>query len=114
MQVFENFAFHKDKLGELESLCRQYQVESLYIFGSALTHKFQPDSDVDLLVTFKDVIPENYADNYFDFRDALSKLFQRKIDLVESQTLKNPYFKHIVDTTKMQIYGRGQGIKVAI
>jgi len=52
------------------------------------------------------VSPEDYADNFFDFRDALAVLFQRKIDLVEVQTLKNPYFKQVVENTKQPVYAR--------
>ena len=90
---------------EMEILCRQYHVKQLYLFGSALTSKFRPDSDLDFLVTFHDVEQLEYADNFFDFRDALAHLFQRKVDLVESQTLKNPYFKSAVEATKVIIYG---------
>ncbi|MBK8044336.1 MAG: nucleotidyltransferase domain-containing protein [Haliscomenobacter sp.] len=90
---------------EMESLCRQYHVKRLYLFGSALTAKFRPDSDLDFLVTFHDIEPLEYADNFFDFRDALARLFQRKVDLVESQTLKNPFFKSAVDATKVIVYG---------
>ena len=90
---------------DLEILCRQYHVKQMYLFGSALTTKYRPDSDLDFLVTFQDVAPLEYADNFFDFRDALSQLFQRKVDLVESQTLKNPYFKSAVEATKVIVYG---------
>jgi len=90
---------------DIELLCRQYHVKQLYLFGSVLTKKFRPDSDLDFLVTFQGVEPLEYADNFFDFRDALAQLFQRKVDLVESQTLKNPYFKSAVDATKVIVYG---------
>jgi hypothetical protein len=90
---------------DLEILCRQYHVKQMYLFGSALTTKYRPDSDLDFLVTFQDVDPLEYADNFFDFRDALSQLFQRNVDLVEIQTLKNPYFKSAVEATKVIVYG---------
>ncbi|KAA6350858.1 hypothetical protein EZS27_001705 [termite gut metagenome] len=50
---------------EIENLCRQYHVKKLYAFGSVLTHTFNKDSDVDLIVAFEDIPVENYADNYF-------------------------------------------------
>ncbi len=90
---------------ELEILCQQYHVRQLYLFGSALATTFRPDSDLDFLVTFQDVEPLEYADNFFDFRDALAQLFQRKVGLVESQTLKNHYFKSNVEATKVIVYG---------
>jgi predicted nucleotidyltransferase len=92
---------------ELAELCTKYHVVALDLFGSALTDHYGPESDLDFVVKFGAVPPEDYADNFFDFRDALAALFQRKIDLVEVQTLKNPYFKQVVEKTKQPIYARG-------
>ena len=44
-------------------------------------------------------------DNYFDFKYALENLFGREVDLLEEQTIKNPYLKKNVDATKTLIYG---------
>ncbi len=92
-------------LKDLERLCRKHHVVSLSLFGSALTDKFGPESDLDFLVTFQGVNPETYADNFFDFRDALASLFGRKVDLVEEKTMKNPYFKEAVERNKVAVYG---------
>ncbi|MBK6933392.1 MAG: nucleotidyltransferase domain-containing protein [Saprospirales bacterium] len=97
----------------IAALCEKHGVSALFLFGSALTEHFRPDSDLDFLVTFSQVSPAEYADNFFDFRDELSALFQRKIDLVESQTLNNPYFKKIVERTKFPVYARRQSTQVA-
>ena len=97
----------------LVALCERHRVSMLYAFGSVLSERFCPDSDLDFLVTFGAIEPEAYADNYFDFRDALNALFQRKIDLMESQTLKNPYLKQVVNNSKILVYARGQGTQMA-
>jgi predicted nucleotidyltransferase len=47
----------------------------------------------------------DYFDNYFDFKYSLQDLLGREIDLLEEQTIKNPYLKKNVDSTKMLIYG---------
>ncbi len=91
----------------LAELCAKHHVVALDLFGSALTERFGPESDLDFVVMFGAVSPEDYADNFFDFRDALTALFQRKIDLVEVQTLKNPCFKQVVESTKQPVYARG-------
>ena len=45
----------------LVSLCRQFRVERLEIFGSAAKGTFQPNSsDLDFLVTFADARPGTY------------------------------------------------------
>lgn len=40
---------------ELTRLCAIYNVEKMYLFGSALTSNFNKESDVDFLVRFKDI-----------------------------------------------------------
>ncbi|MDE5881109.1 MAG: nucleotidyltransferase domain-containing protein [Muribaculaceae bacterium] len=88
-------------------LCKQYKVNSLYLFGSILTPRFCKDSDIDFLVRFdKHSIQLNdYADNFFDFQYALEDLLGRKIDLVCYDAIKNPYFLAEVDSKKQLIYG---------
>ena len=46
-----------------------------------------------------------YKVNYFDFKYSLQDLFGREVDLVEEQTIRNPYFRKSVDSTKQLIYG---------
>jgi hypothetical protein len=96
----------------LDELCERYHVESLYLFGSVLTPHFRTESDLDFLVTFKGVDLESYANNFFDFTEALHSLFGRKIDLVESQTLQNPYFREVVNSTKKLVYATGQSVQM--
>jgi predicted nucleotidyltransferase len=80
-------------------------VKALYAFGSVLTDRFKEDSDIDLIVTFNDIPVEDYADNYFDFKFSLQDIFNRQVDLLEEQAIKNPYFKKNVNSTKQLIYG---------
>jgi len=86
-------------------LCKQYHVKTLYVFGSALTDKFSRDSDVDLIVDFNELPVEDYADNYFDFKFSLQDIFNRPIDLLEEQAIKNPYFLQNINRHKQLIYG---------
>jgi predicted nucleotidyltransferase len=90
---------------EIEHLCKQYNVKKLYAFGSVLTDAFNKDSDVDLIVTFESIPVESYADNYFDFKFSLQDIFQRPVDLLEEQAIKNPYFKQSINQKKQLIYG---------
>jgi len=46
----------------------EYDVERLYAFGSAMTDNFSDNSDIDLLVKFKQIPFEKYADNYFELK----------------------------------------------
>ncbi|MDE6632219.1 MAG: nucleotidyltransferase domain-containing protein [Muribaculaceae bacterium] len=88
-------------------LCRLYKVRSLAVFGSILTDRFNEHSDVDMLVDFEPMDHEmfDYVSNYFNFRDALELLFNRKVDLIEEKALRNKYFISNVNRTKQIIYG---------
>ena len=46
----------KDKLKEINEICERFDVRELYVFGSATTEKFNNNSDIDILVYFKDLI----------------------------------------------------------
>jgi predicted nucleotidyltransferase len=99
-------SFEIDKYrNKISSVCSLYNVNKLYIFGSAITDEYNYKSDVDLLVDFKNININNYADNYYDFKIELQKIFNRKIDLLELQAIKNPYFKSEIEQTKRLIYG---------
>lgn len=88
-------------------LCRRHKVKSLAVFGSILTDRFNDQSDVDLLVDFEPIDHEtfDYVENYFDLRDALERLFNRTVDLIEYGSNLNPLFKASVDKKKQMIYG---------
>ncbi len=90
---------------ELSDLCRKYAVNRLELFGSAATGSFDPDSsDLDFLVEFQDFVLANAADRYLGLLIDLEDLFGRKIDLVSSMAITNPYFKEVVDRTRVPLY----------
>ena len=94
-------------LNRIFELCRKHMVKSLAVFGSILTDRFNDQSDVDLLVDFDTTDHEkwDYVTNYFDLRDALERLFNRKVDLIEQGGLRNKYFIANIIRTKQMIYG---------
>jgi predicted nucleotidyltransferase len=89
---------------KLNELCLQHHVKQLYLFGSVLTDKFNAESDIDMLIQFAAIDLEKYFDNYMDFKENAEKLFNRKIDLVENQAIRNPIFRKVVDREKQLIY----------
>ncbi|MDR0332555.1 MAG: nucleotidyltransferase domain-containing protein [Dysgonamonadaceae bacterium] len=93
-----------EKLLLLRALCVAYDVKTMYVFGSVCTDKFNADSDIDMLVSFKELSIEKYTDNYFALHEELEKLFDRKIDLVTENSLSNPYFIQSIDETKQLLY----------
>lgn len=94
-------------LQRILELCRRHKVKTLSVFGSILTDRFNDNSDVDMLVDFEPYDPGtfDYVSNYFNLRDALEGLFNRKVDLIEYGDNLNPIFRTLVDKKKQIIYG---------
>lgn len=90
---------------QLQTLCAAHNVETLYVFGSASTDTMNQGSDIDLLVRFKTFDISKYFQNFMDFKSELKVLFNREIDLLEEQSLKNPILIKSINKTKAQIYG---------
>jgi len=91
---------------ELEIACSTFKVEELYAFGSVLTDKFSAESDLDFIVSIQTKDPIEYAENYFDLKFALEKIFNRKIDLLEQKAIRNKTFERLVNKEKMLVYAR--------
>ena len=89
----------------IRALCKKYKVRRLFVIGSIRTDRFTDASDVDMIVDFDKAEVLDYFDNYFDFKYSLEDVLGREVDLVEEQTIKNPYLKKNVDATKLLIYG---------
>lgn len=92
-------------IDNLTKLCSTYNVEKMYLFGSALNSNFNSKSDIDFLVKFKSIELSKYFENYINFKENLKKLFGRDIDLVEEQTLRNPILIKSINRTKKLVYG---------
>ena len=93
-----------NNIAKIKAVCNKQKIKSLFAFGSVCTDKFNDQSDVDLLVTFKPMDFGEYADNYFQTVDMFEKIFRRKVDLVTDKSLKNPYFIQSVNQTKTLLY----------
>lgn len=98
----EAVLFLNEHLPPLRVLARRFGVRRLYAYGSVLTNRFQPDSDVDLLVEFDEtgLQPEEIGQRYWDLLDALEALLDRPVDLQRNRVFRNPYFRDEVERTK--------------
>jgi uncharacterized protein len=91
---------------QIQRLCENHKVRTLYSFGSVNTTRFTKDSDVDLMVDFETNDPLEYTDNYFDLKFELEKILNRQVDLLESKAIKNPFLIENIDKSKILIYGQ--------
>jgi uncharacterized protein len=90
---------------KISLLCNEHMVEKLYLFGSAAKNTLNESSDVDFVVKFKTIDLANYFKNYMSFKNKLKGILHREVDLLEEQTISNPYIKESIDGSKQLIYG---------
>lgn len=102
----------EQKLDDMAELCHQFGVRKMYLFGSAITDKFdEKKSDLDLIVEMEPMPPLTRGEMLIALWEALEDLFVRRIDLITDQPIKNHYLQANIDRTKVLIYDR-EGEKV--
>lgn len=87
----------------IEAFCRKWQIRESALFGSVLRDDFHPESDVDVLVTFEPDSPWSLWD-LIDMREELRELFGRGVDLVEKESLVNPFRRRAILSSQQVIY----------
>ncbi|MFI5427660.1 nucleotidyltransferase family protein [Aeromicrobium sp. UC242_57] len=84
--------------------CEQHGVALLQVFGSAVTGRFDEDrSDIDFFVDFLPEIHDLLA-SYLALKADLEQITGRKIDLVMSDAVENPYFAAQAFRTAQNVY----------
>ncbi|MBI4918216.1 MAG: nucleotidyltransferase family protein [Acidobacteria bacterium] len=86
---------------QLAEFCRKHRVRRLSLFGSALTDRFGPDSDVDLLVEFEPGSVVGYL-ALAAMEIELSQLLGRKVDLRTPAELSRYFRDEVVRLAEVQ------------
>ncbi|WP_328530369.1 nucleotidyltransferase domain-containing protein [Nocardioides sp. NBC_00368] len=84
--------------------CERLGVARLRIFGSAASGNFDPESsDLDFFVDF---LPEvhDLLGNYLALTEELETIVGRKVDLVMSDAVENPYFAAQAFSSAQEVY----------
>jgi predicted nucleotidyltransferase len=93
------------KQPEIIALCRTHHVHRLSIYGSAVRDDFNPaTSDVDVRIEFADEAANDPLRSYFDLHDQLTALFGRKVDIISSREIENPYLRQIIENEQVTLY----------
>lgn len=90
-------------LEALAQFCRRWQVTELSLFGSVLRDDFNPESDVDVLVTIAPDASTSYWD-WPEMVDELERIFGWRVDLVAAGGLRNPFRKREILSTRRVVY----------
>ncbi|MCB0624034.1 MAG: nucleotidyltransferase domain-containing protein [Saprospiraceae bacterium] len=96
------------RMDQLNELCRKHGVARLYAFGSIVSGAFDvKTSDIDLQVELLPLTdPVTKGLTLLEFWDELEELFEKKVDLLTDQPIKNPFFRKILEETKILVYDR--------
>ena len=98
-------ALVKEKRKQIAEHCQRLNVRRLDIFGSAATGTFDPEkSDLDFFVEFENFNSPGILDRYLDLAESLEGLFDKKVDLITPDSVKNPYFRTSLESSKELVY----------
>jgi len=100
MSVAHEIVVDRDAIA---GLCQKYHVQEFSIFGSLLREDFNQSSDIDVLVSFYSDAPVSLFD-LIDMENELSTLFDREVDLVETESLTNPIRRKAILESRQVIY----------
>ncbi len=83
----------------------RFGVVRIGVFGSVVRGEERPDSDVDVLVEFRE--GEETFDHYMDLKFYLEDLFQRSVDLVIKDSIKrrlrDPILREVVSMRRTSL-----------
>lgn len=83
---------------ELEAICRRRAVKRLALFGSVLREDFGPESDIDVLIEFRD---DFEGKRIYKIYDELEQLFGgRRVDLVDPKQLSPRLKQYVLDNVE--------------
>lgn len=88
---------------DVAEFCRRWKIRRLSLFGSVLRADFRPDSDIDVLISFRPDSEWSLWD-WVEMVDELQTLFGRQVDAVEESGLKNPFRRHEILQTRRIVY----------
>ena len=96
-----------DNKDALATICRQFGIKKLDIFGSAANGSFDLDTnDIDFIVDLGGY-ERGVSQRFFRFADALDALFSRRVDLITEEQIRNPYFKRAVEKQRVNVFNAG-------
>ena len=92
------------KSQRLKSICKQFNVSRLYVFGSAAKDELRDDSDIDLIVEFDRSNYHGAFDQFMGLKETLEDFYNRPIDLLISRKFRNHIFERDVEDSKILVY----------
>jgi predicted nucleotidyltransferase len=93
-------------LPQVITLLQKHKIIQAYVYGLMFTDKFDDESDLNFLVTFEEGLdPLEKGTHLWDLYYEIKDTFNREVHIITERSLKNPYRKKEIDSTKLLIYG---------
>ena len=96
----------ESKFESVINLCIDHKVKRLFIFGSLAKGNFTSESDIDLIVEIEEEDPIKRGELLIELWNKLESLFKRKVDLLTSKKINNPFLMREIERSKQLIYER--------
>lgn len=94
-----------DKGDEIKRICMKYKVKTLSLTGSGFSGTWDPlHSDIDFIIEFQSLSPEEHADCYFGMVEELESLLGYPVDLIEMSAISNPYLRESFLSSQESLY----------
>jgi predicted nucleotidyltransferase len=87
-----------DHITAITKSCVNYGVKHLYVFES------NAKTEINFIIDFFPIDPLEYADNYYNLKLAFENILNVRINLLEENAIKNPYFLHLVNNKKKILF----------
>ena len=99
----KKFPLPRKKIAEF---CKRWSITEFSVFGSVLRDDFRANSDIDVLVS---IDPKAHIGLFelIDMKLELEKMFNRPVDIVEKEGLRNPYRRKEILRTAQVVYAAG-------
>jgi predicted nucleotidyltransferase len=81
----------------------RYGISVLSVFGSSIRDDFLPESDIDLLVEFRDSESISLFD-IIDLQTYFEEITKRPVDIVEPSGLRNPFRRKAIIESREILY----------
>lgn len=93
-----------NNLQKIRSACREYDVEALWVFGSAVRGDWvEGKSDIDFIARFG-ASERSLFRQHMGFIVLMSDILGVPVDVVDSRSIKKPEFRDEVGRTKELLY----------
>ena len=96
--------FNHDRI---KVFCKKWKVVRMALFGSVLRGDFRPDSDVDVMVSFKPDSTWSLFD-IVEMKMELELIFKRDVDILEEGTIRNPIKRRCIYENLEVVYDSGR------